>query len=316
MCQNSYSRNEYKVFAPKNVYIHKKMPLYVRRLPGTPKRIVDHESLPMNTAIFNPSFADPYIYLRICQLSSTEDRNDVMLYNIEKKTTHNIPCPWELMAPTVNLFKGVEDFRICWHQGKLWFSGTTTHMTKEMNNELIMGYFDKEFKKIEVIQAVDIGSLPVKNVCPFVWKDQLLLLDILKKVVYLVTQEEDGTITASLWKHLREPKGISLDDLRGSTSPVHLHGNTWGCVIHDIIYNDNLKLVTRLSYLHHWMEFDIETGEVTFLSSPFWVAHWGIEYVSGIRYQRDTGEVTLFLGVNDRHPLSFDTSLDNLRIGK
>jgi len=250
------------------------MPFYVRKLPGKGSPIISSDGIPPNTVIFNPSYADPIIYLRAIKHSEIDEKNYVILHNTKTKETHEIQSPFDKMAPTVNLFQGIEDLRICWYKDRLWFSGTTTHMTKEMTNELIVGYFDKNLTCVERISAVDIGSLPVKNVCPFVWKDKLCLIDILKMCIYEITEEYNETnifskFVATKIKLLHSASNINIDGFRGSTSPIHLHGNTWGCVIHDIIFNDNTRLVTRLSYLHHWLEFDIETGEITFLSTPF-----------------------------------------------
>lgn len=299
------------------------MPFYVRHLPGNGGPILDPSSIPKNHVIYNPSYASPIIYLRGTKRSSTDEKNYVILHNEETKKTKEIDSPWEMMAETVNLFKGIEDLRICWYKDRLWFSGTTTHMTEEMTNELIVGHFNEDLTKVERLSAVDIGSLPVKNVCPFVWKDNLCLLDIMKAKIYQVSEKYDEAeptkfvkFVATTINTLKSGANTSIEGFRGSTSPVHLHGNTWGCVIHDIIFNDNTKLVTRLSYLHHWLEFDVETGHITYLSSSFWVAHWGIEYVSGIHYEKETGKVILYVGIDDRVPVIYHTTLDNLRIGK
>lgn len=293
------------------------MPLYIRHLPGHAERMIDPSSVPKDHVLFNPSFADPIIYVRAIRHTPIQENNFVMLYDTTTKQMHKIDSPWDMMAKTVNLFQGIEDLRICWYNGYLWFAGTTTHMTKKMTNELIVGHFDKDLTKVERISAVDIGSLPVKNVCPFVWKDRLCLLDTFLESVYEVSEDngEDNKFVKFVATKIKTLHGWP-ERYRGSTSPVHLHGNTWGCVVHDIIFNDNTKLVTRLSYIHHWMEFDVETGAITFVSTPFWVAHWGIEYVSGINYNKDNGKVILHLGVNDAQPVMFYTTVHDLRIGK
>jgi hypothetical protein len=292
------------------------MPLYIRRLPCSVSTIVDASSVPKNHVLFNPSFAHPFMYIRCTEHFATKEINFALLYDIKTKNNYKVESPMEMLAPTVNLFQGIEDLRICWgNDEKLWFSGTTTHASSHMTNELIVGHFDTVLSRVEYMSPVDIGSLPVKNVCPFVWKNQLHLLDTFKHHIFSLNKVE-GVMEATLVKTLRPAAGMAKEGLRGSTSPVHIHGNIWGCVVHDIIFNDNTKLVTRLSYIHHWMEFDIETGDVTFLSTPFWVAHWGIEYVSGIHYEKDTHAVTLYLGVSDRTPLMAKTTLHDLRVGK
>lgn len=301
------------------------MPLYIRRLPCTVLTIVDQKSIPQNHVLFNPSYAHPIMYVRGTEHTTTREINYALLYNCDTKENHRVDSPMQLLAPTVNLFQGIEDLRICWANDvngfrRLWFTGTTTHASSNMTNELIIGYFHETLKAVEFLTQVDIGSLPVKNVCPFVWKGEMHLLDTYKQDIFRVIQDvsDDGilTIRADRVKKLFPGAGIPSESYRGSTSPVHLHGNIWGCVVHDIIFNDNTKLVTRLSYIHHWMEFDIETGAITYFSTPFWVANWGIEYVSGIHYDKQTNEVVLYLGVSDKMPFMVKTTIHDLRIGK
>lgn len=300
------------------------MPIYIRKLPCSVMTIVDQASVPQNHVLFNPSFAEPIIYLRGTEHFSSKEINYALLFDMIKKESRRIESPMQMLAPTVNLFQGIEDLRICWandHNGKrkLWFTGTTTHATNKMVNELVVGYFNDSLSYVEYLTPVDIGSLPVKNVCPFVWNDKLHLLDTFKLDIFCIHMEKTSevlSLEACKVKKLRPAMGISEETYRGSTSPVHLHGNTWGCVVHDIIFNDNTKLVTRLSYIHHWMEFDIETGMITFISTPFWVAHWGIEYVSGIHYEKEKGDISLYVGVADRQPILAKTTLHDIRIGK
>ena len=303
------------------------MPIYIRHLPGSASRLVDEKAVPQNHVMFNPSYSHPILYLRINRHSATQETNIVVLHNVETKQSFTIESPDSMLQKTVNLFQGIEDLRICWFDDKLWFSGTCTHASPNMTSELVVGHFNKELTKVERMSHVDIGSIPVKNVCPFVLDNKLMLLDIFLKAIYVVADKmevdvDDETrmswtcFTATKVRDLTTGQGLSIDGYRGSTSPVHLHGNTWGCVVHDIIFNDQASLVTRLSYIHHWVEFDVATGVVSFVSSAFWVAHWGIEYVSGIYMDKNENTVTLYLGVNDNMPVSFKTTLANIRHGK
>jgi len=63
------------------------------------------------------------------------------------------------------------------------------------------------------------------------------------------------------------------------------------------------------------MEFDINTGLITFISTSFWLAHWGIEYVSGIEKDKE-GKINIFVGMQDKLPMKCITTLSDLRIGK
>ena len=296
------------------------MPLYIRSLPCKSKNpIVEQNSIPEGTDLYNPSRSGKHLYIRVTKRSATTFLNSAIIYNIDQKVSRDITSPWNLLKPSLNLFKGIEDLRIVEWVGKVWFAGTCTHASDHMVNDLIVGHFDTELSRVEKCCAVDIGSLPVKNVCPFVYENKLCLLDFgLMQIYELGFNEDEPKIYIS--KKLDIGWGAGLDKhaeskLRGSTSPVHLHGNLWGCVVHDIIFNQAKSLVTRLSYIHHWVEFDMSTRQVTFVSTPFWIAHWGIEYVSGIHFDKATNSVSLYFGVADHLPMQCETTLSNLRTG-
>ena len=303
------------------------MPLYVRSLPCRSKQpIVEQSTIQEGTDLYNPSRAGKHLYIRVTKRTSTTFMNSAIMYDIDKSVSRDIPSPWHMLKPSLNLFKGIEDLRIVEWAGKVWFAGTCTHASDHMVNDLIVGHFDAAMTKVEKCCAVDIGSLPVKNVCPFVHENRLCLLDIgLMKIYELAFNDTNLDHKAAppaiyISKKLDMGWGAGLEKhaelkLRGSTSPVHLHGNLWGCVVHDIIFNQAKSLVTRLSYIHHWIEFDMSTRQITFVSTPFWIAHWGIEYVSGIHYDKKTDGVSLYFGVADHLPMQCETTLSNLRTG-
>lgn len=300
------------------------MPLYIRHLPGQPAKLVDDKAIPPNNVLYNPSIAWPILYIRKTEYHQTKQVNGILLHNMETNKSYTISSPMHLLEKNINTYTGLEDLRICWYKERLWFTATCTHASSNMISELCVGYFNKEFTKVERMSHVDIGSVPVKNVCPFVVGEELLLFDIYKSAIYTCTDVYDTTdsvnptwlkFIATKIKSLIAAPGLSIDMYRGSTSPVHLHGNTWGVIVHDIIFNDHsAPIVQRLSYLHIWMEFDITTGVVTFVSTPFWLVQWGIEYVSGFMMKNNV--VTIFLGINDKAALSFTTTINDLRVGK
>lgn len=289
------------------------MSWHIRLLPGDKKTLIDKANYPKNSVLLNPSAtAEPdIIYIRCIEHFQTYEINHMMIYDGKLRV---IPCPSHLLPKNVNLFRGLEDLRVVWHKNRLWFTATSTHATDNMNNEMLLGHFNAALTEVEYLTPLeDISARPAKNICPFVHKGELFLFDCYKSRIFAVPNKKDAL--PQLIKTLCWPKGQK--PLRGSTSPIHLHGNTWGFIAHDIIFNDNTRLVTRLSYIHHWIEMDIERGAVTFVSTPFWIAHWGVEYVSGLRWGGQNKKyVELFFGVNDQMPMMCATSLDNLRIGK
>lgn len=306
------------------------MPFAVRHLPGKGSKLIDEKIIPQNTVFFNPSAAHPILYIRKDEHSAAGEMNSVFLYNLQTTVSHTIASPTKFLQNNINLYKGLEDLRICWYHEQLWFTGTCTHASANMTSELVVGHFDAALSCVERMSYIDIGSKPVKNVCPFVHDGKLRLLDIFKQAVYDVITCDNNTsddvcddttplpeITATKTLSLNAGQGISIKDFRGSTSPVHLHGNTWGAVVHDFIHCEQTSSVMmRLSYMHYWIEFDVVTGMVTFASSPFWLIHWGIEYVSGIHMDKNKNEVILYLGVNDTGAFTYTTTLHDLRYGK
>jgi hypothetical protein len=298
--------------------------MYIRHLPGKTDLLVDKSKISPNNVLFNPSADKRYIYIRANAHTMVDENNYILIYNELNKTMYNIMSPLDILEPTANLFRGVEDLRIAVYNDRVWFTATSTHASLHMTNELLVGHFDSELTKVERMTTVDIGSLPVKNVCPFVYQDTFCLIDTYQKKIYRVEEDKDPDsgdfvkFVAVKTKDLTSASGIPKKGFRGSTSPVHLHGSIWGFIVHDIIFNDNTKLVTRLAYFHHWVEMDMDRGVITYFSTPFWCSHWGIEYVSGLRFNKGEAEkeIELYVGVNDQSAVRYTTTLADLRIGK
>lgn len=296
--------------------------LRIRHLPGKQEHLIDKAKFPKNVALFNPSADGQYIYIRANTHTSIDETNSIIIHDAKTGKLNMIDAPMDMLRPNANLFKGIEDLRIVVHEGRIWFSATSTHASAHMMNDLLVGYFKEDLTGIEKMSVVDIGSLPVKNVCPFVWNNKLCLLDSFKRKIYSVSEdgENPGIFIATLEKVIRVGSGIDDTCFRGSTSPVHMYGNTWGFIVHESIINDTSistsQTVMRLAYFHRWVEIDIERGVITFVSEPFFCIMWGIEYISGIRYSRDKNEIELFIGINDETSARFITTLEDLRVGK
>jgi len=299
--------------------------MHIRHLPGESTVLIDSTKIAPNNVLFNPSADKQYIYIRANAHTAVDENNYIIIYNENTKTLHNISSACDQLAPTANLFKGIEDLRIVVYDDRIWFTATSTHASLHMTNELLLGYFSKDVTTIERMSTVDIGVLPIKNVCPFVRDGRLYLLDSYLQKIYSVDEEIDTEtgefkkFIASVHKTISFANGFAEQKFRGSTSPIHLHGNVWGFIVHDIIFNDNERLVTRLAYYHYYVEIDMERGVIVFVSPSFWCSHWGIEYISGIRYNpvgNDAGVVELFIGINDKNAIRYTTTLADLRCGK
>lgn len=278
--------------------------MIIRKLPCTCTSILDKFILANNMEVFNPSKAGDWIYLRNNKKVTFTSTSSILLYNDVTCNYKIIESPLHMMEETQNLYKGLEDLRLCTYMDRIWFTCTSTHLSKNMTNEMGVGYFDKDLNKVEVIEKLDICDKHVKNITPFVHKDCLLLLDTYTMTVYKLA--EDFNIS----------KYITLDIVsdikyKGSTSPIHLHGSIYGCVVHDTIH---LSKWEKISYLHYWLEFNIDLGIVTFVSAPFLVLVWGLEFISGI--DKKESSIYLYMGLNDKKPIRIHTTLSNLRVGR
>jgi hypothetical protein len=299
------------------------MSLHIRKLPGKCGPLIERKDYLPHHVYFNPSADGAYTYIRVTQHTPVKEINHILIHDNNTQLLHWIADSQSNLRPTCGLFTGIEDLRIVVFEGKIWFTATTTHASAHMDNEIVVGCLDEKLKCVEYMSLVNIAPRPVKNICPFVWRGRLHLLDAYMSTIWEIEMERDpdsaGTIVGlktTKVRSLRYAADNKPIKMRGSTSPVHLHGNTWGFVVHDIIFNDNAHLVTRLSYFHYWVEMDIERGVITFKSAPFFLAHWGIEYVSGLRYVAENDQMEVYFGVNDTMPMKCVTSLANLRCGK
>lgn len=293
------------------------MPQYIRRLPCQTQRLFRETSSIPDFSYFNPSSAYPYIYVRATEKLDTSmaQVSHMFLYSYKTDSMIMVDVPQGTLQPSYNYYQGVEDTRILMYHDRLWFVSTSTHISSSMRSEMMIGYFSKDIKQIEFCQHLDLGIRPVKNICPFQYQDEMLLIDTYTLVVYRVieTNTEPKTLTMDVVCTLEPCYGLHRCMIRGSTSPVHLHGDLYGCVAHEHIPKASGG---AFAYVSYWMEFDIGRRVVTFFSSPFFVTCLGIEFVSGIEYDPKQDTVELFLGFKDKVPLVAYTTLQDLRVGE
>ena len=295
--------------------------IYIRHLPGQGGKLIDENQLPKDHVVFNPSIAYPIVYMRGIKKTQFGEENYIILYNVESNKSYTIMGLENILQKNVNTYKGLEDLRIINFKNKLWFSGTSTHASSSMNSEVVIGYFNNTYSKIEAIEHISIGKPPIKNICLFIYKSKLYLFDIYKKGIYEVLDkdtkqsvtENSKSFAIELIKSITTGNGIDIENLKGSTNPIQLHGNLYGCIVHTAIYNEDNNN-GKLAYLHYWLEIDMETGNVTYVSKPFWVTTFGIEFITGIRINDD--DVELYIGLQDKSAIKYITKLSFLRSGR
>jgi len=165
--------------------------MHIRHLPGKKGFLIDPNDVQQNTVMYNPSATDNFVYLRVTKHTAVDETNAIMILNETTKKIHSIESPMHLLKNNCNLFKGIEDLRIVLFNDIVWFTATTTHASEEMNNEMVLGHFDKDMTCVERMNTINVGPLPAKNVCPFVYNGQLCLLDTFRRCIYDVTEEVD-----------------------------------------------------------------------------------------------------------------------------
>lgn len=292
----------------------------IRKLPCQLSNLLGDQAKIPKFTYFNPSSCTPYLYIRtIEKMGTASETNHITIYHRETGVMKCIKTPPEMLLSTCGFYRGIEDARIFLYQGRLWFIATSTHISDNYLSQMMIGRMDEEVTRVEFVQHLDFGVRPLKNTCPFVHEDRIFVIDTFTLCLYTIEGEaqEDGKVVYRpvLHKKLAPCAGLAPHTMRGSTCPIHLHGNLWGCIVHEHIRQAREKMMS-LAYISYWMEFDLERGAVTYVSSPFVAAHWGIEFISGIEYYRDRDEVELFLGVNDQMAVVAKTKLYDLRVGQ
>lgn len=291
----------------------------IRKLPCNIDKLIDENAPVPKCTYFNPSSAYPYLYIRATELKNVMEQNHIFIYNRKDSSFRKIPVPKDLLQPTCGTYQGIEDTRLVKYHDRIWFVSTCTHISPSMHSEMLIGYFNEAVTEIEFIQYIDFGMKPLKNTCPFVYDDKLCVIDTYDLKIYEIQRVSQEDLNMQVYKpvvikNLAPAAGLEPHTMRGSTSPVHLHGNIWGCVVHEHIRQSREKMIS-LAYISYWMEFDIEREAVTFFSMPFFMAQWGVEFISGIEYNREKDEVELFAGIQDKVAVVAKTKLYDLRVG-
>lgn len=291
----------------------------IRKLPCELANLIDKKSVDPSLTFYNPSISASHICMRVLEKSKNQTEvNCIAMYSRDKKTLKRIATPKDALKPSCAFYTGIEDARIVAYEGRVWFIATSTHASSSMMSEMIIGRFNDDVSAIDFVQHLEFGVKPLKNTCPFVWNGKLCLVDIYTLTIYEIVIEkgDDGKESCRLEviKSLRPCHGMSRCMVYGSTSPVHLHGNTWGCVVHEHIKQARDRTMS-LAYISYWMEFDIERGMVSFFSTPFIIAQWGVEFVSGIEYSAKDGVVELYMGIADKVAVVARAKLYDLRVG-
>ena len=97
------------------------MPLYVRKLPCASGWMIDEKQIPKNIALYNPSKAGPYTYIRQTEYLPSGEQNSMLIHDERSGQVTPVDSPYQQMPKTVNLFRGIEDLRLCEYKGQNWW---------------------------------------------------------------------------------------------------------------------------------------------------------------------------------------------------
>lgn len=246
----------------------------------------------------NPSVCKDYLCYRHLNIVSQIWISKIILYcrnRCDKKTI--IEC---------NDYKskvsaGIEDVRVFDYKGEVWFVGCARGENERFKT--LIGKISEN--SIIVTNTLDNPEYNVKNVVPLI-ADQMFFLDVLKGTVY----DKDLSKYAVL--------NIDTSQYSGSTQFVRLNDQLYGGVVHVVMFqpmmirHPKFRYKNRSIYIHFWMELDIKNWIVTFVSEPFYVHHYGVEFVSGIE-KLDDNRICLYYGVDDNRSYKCEVHLNELR---
>lgn len=241
----------------------------------------------------NPSACRGFIYFRCLQIESRVWKNRSLLY--EKATDTYLPMEIDIPKEST-LSEGIEDLRIYDHDGKVCFVGCVRgvgNVFKTLIGEVSAGNI------LKVNYTMSAENNHIKNIVPLVDGERVFFLDVFLGMVYGSDAKEHTKI-----------KGEKR--LSGSTQFIKISDHVYGGIVHDQVVMRR-RTVTRRYYQHYWMEIDVRDFSVTFVSSPFYIFHLGVEFVSGIE-SIDSNHVYLYYGVDDKMCYKCVVTLQELRM--
>jgi len=212
------------------------------------------------------------------------------------------------------LLDNIEDLRIFDYNHSVWFVGSKRDDATNTFWETFLCEFDKKCDSIKKIHhTFRVEKDHIKNIVPLVSTSNngLYVIDINKADVYEYDYSKNikkFKLDMSLQKTL-----FPQSELCGSTQFVDLHENknTYGGVVHDLYI-----VLGQRYYLHHWVEIDIKEWKLVYMSKPFILANFGIEFATGITRTNDSNDhFKIFFGLKNSCNFSTTCTLQELRQG-
>lgn len=196
--------------------------------------------------------------------------------------------------------QGIEDLRLFDHNGEVCFVGCARGENEKFKT-LIGKVLEDSISIINTLEDLE----HVKNIVPLIY-DHVFFIDVLKGTVY----DKDLNKHAEL--------NIDKSQYSGSTQFIQLNDWLFGGVVHVVMYqkmfirNPRYRVINQPIYKHFWIEIDVRNWIVTFVSEPFYIHQYGVEFVSGIE-KLDDNQIRLYYGVDDNRSYACNVALNELR---
>ncbi len=241
--------------------------------------------------LINPSSSKDYIYFRVLEIVNVDPK--CVLWKSDMLFYHKATGAFQQVELAVPGAEGLEDLRIFDYQETIWFVGTKKNEKNLF--ETWIGWFSKDGKILEHVEyQISLPETHVKNMVPLLDGEKVYFIDILKGVVL------ERTPTGLEKSDLQWAEGVKPDEhvlLYGSTQFVRLRDGLFGALVHDIFRVGEQDK----HYIHYWIEFDINTKNIVFLSTPFVISKFGIEFPSCLETVEGDEEIfQVMFGIDDR----------------
>lgn len=246
----------------------------------------------------NPSASKDYIYFR-AMLASKEWISTICIFDKHASkfgmVDEHPECP------------NIEDLRIFDYQNRVWFVG---FMRRSLDKifETYVGYFNADCSYIEkIIARISSPTKHIKNITPLIHDNKLWLIDILTGTIY---KHDDSTVCPSHtldMSLIHESMAAYSNRVFGTTPYVNIQDTIYGGLIHI-----TKKIGGHTCYFYKWIEIDVATWSVVFVSKPYVIQKLGIVFVSHIEKIGDD-RFELMFGQDDENTCRCETSLRELR---
>jgi glycosyltransferase involved in cell wall biosynthesis len=229
--------------------------------------------------LVNTNYENPVETVNL--VCSLKDNYDILKSNV-------LRCKSDLMKYEFSV-KGIEDIRIFNFQNSIYFVGNCREVTEDRSPKMVLGKMTKNFEaeKFVVLNGYEDHKCQ-KNWAPFIYKEKLLLVYSYSPLVILSPDLTTGKCT--IFKHKEMP--LCYDNFRGGSPGMFINGE-WYFIIHEVVFENGRIYYHRIVKLNS----DLEIEKT---SAPFNFNKIGVEYCTGLAYDKKHNKVLVSWGQDDK----------------